>query len=1603
MPRSILQWVSKQQRKQAQKRKQIAHSKWTSRFNRKRAQKRKATFGTWNTRQLGAVQGYIDQELKLETMTTLWNQRKWEIVCMTDTKLGQACVLETTSTTTPRWTIISRGKVAIALNTQWTQAWRNSSYPIHTDGNLAECRSMLLQIPCYQKLGIAIISTYAPSSRASRQNIQEYYQNLETLLTKVRPRFIVIIAGDFNSEVGRRDDNFPDVLGPHGPSNRNTRGIQLLQFCQNHGLIVANTWTQQQNKTSWEHPRFGSKHLLDYFLVANKHLGNVHRVLTLHPSLSSSTDIPYWPEYTDHNPVELTCKIAPPLGYNKPLTPPTRPATFKGQGNTSTALHLRAQYHQSLQHALNANGSPDSWQSMATLLTTTATTTFGVTEPQKVRPWLQGRTHLLKALTTNIKQAQQAVQQTHSVRLQRPLDPQAQAQYQQALNVHKQAKRHKRNQLTIWENEYWHTIGAQAEQAEIRKDHYSLFSLMKKLRVRKAVRARTSLRNATQNPFGEAQSWRHHFRNIQNGAVPVADRVWRNIPQVSHTANWMMDTPTIPELQKALSQMKIGKAPGDDGVTVEMLKWAPIAIQTQVFSFVQQLWDQTLKAHPDALTDTWPTEWLQATVIPLWKNKPPKSNKNNWRGVVLLSVGSKLLARIVASRIQAFTETIMDEEQQGFRRNRSVDDVLQISRRLAEEISQAKGIPNQQIHLTLYDIEKAYPRINREALWEIMTRKGIPTGFIQICQGLHDHTMFHVRISGSTSTKYEADRGLREGCPSSPPLFNLYHAAVMTDFRQRRKRTAEDHNLEPGIPWKTIVDGKLKRRRNTYQAQRNSKVHIFGDLEFADDTATFATAPEFPHADHILETTFMDWGEKINRAKTESLILQPEAIPDHARDPPQAQHTVRHVGGIISQSGGQWKDTLHRSANGLRRAKEVAKAWSTGTHRGRGSTSKVKLLARLRVMRSVVVPTLTTFSRSRAWTRAQILHLQKIQNYALQRAFGLDKLAMHELHITNAQLHAAAQWPFIEDVIMEQSLRWLGHIARMPITRLPKIALFGTWLQAGTNSTHANTQIRWLSSALKKADIHHLEFFRLAQNKATTKWDALLRKAFPKIILTKVQGQILNAWRPGRPLPNFTPPHTRQTRTVWTPPASSIPHKTCPVCMKLFDTNAALNHHYLLNHAIIDPNITTFPTFQCLECKKKFTTAFAKASHTCHTTYHIPHAQSTDKFGNRTLNLPVLQQPPQEWRLFTDGSFDPNRPTAAGWGVAAYDATDNFDRNCLFRLFGPVILDETDQRFLGAEQYSNNTGELTAIAEALIWLEEEAPGESTLPAEIVYDSQYAADITTGKAEPHTNFALATHCRQLFKQISQKRPLTLRWIKGHSNSPGNDMADHLANQGRTTEPTDQSKRWTAPHQHQLTTAQAETCRKCGRLFFGARKCARHERNCPGTNYNEPELHYHPCRLCSQAFPTRKLRNAHQQTCQGDSEANLNCRYCNKSFETNKQRINHEGLCPDKQAHSRSPILWECPRCSWRILASHLQPSKLAEAQRRHNTHCKGSEEANRTCSICGKQWKNMQARLAHESRCVSDEQARTCRCCGRIFNTKAGRVGHEKRRRQAGLL
>ena len=727
----------------------------------------------------------------------------------------------------------------------------------------------------------------------------------------------------------------------------------------------------------------------------------------------------------------MTIKLAPPKGSHQPRTLPPRAATYKARGNNPPAQQLRSQYQQALLQKIQDHAPHQTWDDIAILLTQTAEETFGTSQPQRGKPWFAGRQHEIQRIHQQVSTAKQHLTQCTQAARAQAHNQDLHNQMQQAKRQLQSVKRQKRRLFTQWERQYWNTVAQQAETAEEQGDTYVLYSLMSKLKIRKANNTKSSMKRITRNPFAEAESWKDHFSNIQNGAVPVADRVWDHIPQNPNPATWLCETPTIPELTRALAKMKIGKAPGDDGVTVEMLKWAPQAILDNLFSYTQSLWNTTCTAPPDLATAHWPQSWLQATVIPLWKQKHPRSNKSNWRGVTLLSIGGKLISRIVASRLQQFSESFMDEEQQGFRRNRGVDDVLQVSRRIAEEVCSSRG--QDTIKLTLYDIEKAYPRINREALWTLLHKRGAPAPFIQVCQALHNHTQFHVKLEGTLSQNYEADRGLKEGCPSSPPLFNLYHQAVLHDFRARRKRSAESAGLTPGIEWKVFVDGRLTRRRTYYQTQANSKVHIFGDLEFADDTATIATASEFPLADQLLEQTFTDWGEKLNRAKTETLLLKPGTPPEQRRDPPQQHHSVRHVGGILSDTGSQWKDTLQRCAQARRRIKEIAKAWSTGTDRGRGQTSRVGILARLRVMRSIILPTLTSFGRTRTWTKAQIAALQTVQNYALQRVFGLDRLALHELHITNEQLHKAALWPPIRTVLMRQTMRWLGHVCRMPL------------------------------------------------------------------------------------------------------------------------------------------------------------------------------------------------------------------------------------------------------------------------------------------------------------------------------------------------------------------------------------------------------------------------------------------------------------------------------------------------------------------------------------------------------------------------------------------
>ena len=87
--------------------------------------------------------------------------------------------------------------------------------------------------------------------------------------------------------------------------------------------------------------------------------------------------------------------------------------------------------------------------------------------------------------------------------------------------------------------------------------------------------------------------------------------------------------------------------------------------------------------------------------------------------------------------------------------------------------------------------------------------------------------------------------------------------------------------------------------------------------------------------------------------------------------------------------------------------------------------------------------------------------LKRAQAYALCSAFGVDGFSMQEEHISDKMLFQAADWEPIDSIIRRACSTWLGHVARVHIPALPKLALWG-WPSSSKAGSKRRMQRSWL-------------------------------------------------------------------------------------------------------------------------------------------------------------------------------------------------------------------------------------------------------------------------------------------------------------------------------------------------------------------------------------------------------------------------------------------------------------------------------------------------------------------------------------------------------------
>ena len=188
-------------------------------------------------------------------------------------------------------------------------------------------------------------------------------------------------------------------------------------------------------------------------------------------------------------------------------------------------------------------------------------------------------------------------------------------------------------------------------------------------------------------------------------------------------------------------------------------------------------------------------------MVPLFK-KGDKNDRNNYRGVCLLNMCSRILARVIAKRVSWWSEWLglLDENQAGFRKGRSTADVVQMMVRLEEDVVDCRrrvnamnargmnvGVTDDEWPVArLLDLRKAYPRVNRPALWGVLERYGMNGKCLETLIDLHECTEYKVRGKEGMSGAWMPVRGLREGCSTTPILFNVFHQAVMRQAEEER-------------------------------------------------------------------------------------------------------------------------------------------------------------------------------------------------------------------------------------------------------------------------------------------------------------------------------------------------------------------------------------------------------------------------------------------------------------------------------------------------------------------------------------------------------------------------------------------------------------------------------------------------------------------------------------------------------------------------------------------------------------------------------------------------------------------------------------------------
>lgn len=213
------------------------------------------------------------------------------------------------------------------------------------------------------------------------------------------------------------------------------------------------------------------------------------------------------------------------------------------------------------------------------------------------------------------------------------------------------------------------------------------------------------------------------------------------------------------EIETAIDQLRNGKSPGIDGLPNEFYK----VFKNILCPILHEIYINVLKK--GELTQS----MKKGVVKIIYKKKGDKGDLKNYRPLSMLNTDYKILTKVLANRLKKVVPNIITTNQAYAVLNRDITDITNSIRDLIWYMRDKK----ETGYIISVDLEKAFNRVKRKYLMDVMEKFGFGEIFIKWIKCIYTDITSCVKVNGFLTEHFKITRLIRQGCPMSALLYTL--------------------------------------------------------------------------------------------------------------------------------------------------------------------------------------------------------------------------------------------------------------------------------------------------------------------------------------------------------------------------------------------------------------------------------------------------------------------------------------------------------------------------------------------------------------------------------------------------------------------------------------------------------------------------------------------------------------------------------------------------------------------------------------------------------------------------------------------------------------